>query len=225
MVKSQHEYWVESTLSESHDIKAKASDIIYAHLIDLAVEGCSFNTWEKWISALFSPSHKISEDIYDKALNYTLIMVKAVWPGKLIELESAMKLFSKSMNIMLNFYMKNAEQKEDYFVEDRSYKKQWHTEEIFKELSDKRERWDRYLGDLIIEVVKAANCLADIVRRDINPLFLATDGKFSLVWGPDDNLSFHTIAPEYSEDEKKQLISLYEEKCRELKTKAASIDV
>ncbi|MEK7850261.1 MAG: hypothetical protein AAB275_00120, partial [Deltaproteobacteria bacterium] len=206
-------------------IKAKASVIIYAHLIDLAVEGCSFNTWEKWISALFRPSHKISEDIYDKALNYTLIMYKTVWPGKLIELESAMKLFSKSMNIMLNFYMKNAESKGDYFVEDRSYKKQWHTDEVFKELSDKRERWDRYLGDLIIEVVKAANWLADIVRRDINPLFMATDGKFSLVWGPDDNLSFHTIAPEYSEDEKKQLISLYEEKCRELKTKAASIDV
>ena len=152
-------------------------------------------------------------------------MYKTVWPGKLIELESAMKLFSKSMNIMLNFYMKNAESKGDYFVEDRSYKKQWHTDEVFKELSDKRERWDRYLGDLIIEVVKAANWLADIVRRDINPLFMATDGKFSLVWGPDDNLSFHTIAPEYSEDEKKQLISLYEEKCRELKTKAASIDV
>ena len=225
MFKSQHEYWVESSLSESHDAKTKASDIIYAHLIDLTVEGCSFSTWEKWISGLYSPSHKITEDISDKALNYTLRTYRAVWPGTLPELESAMKFFSKTMNIMLNFYMKNAERKEDYFVEDRSYKRQWHTEEIFKELSDRRERWERYLDELIIEVVKAANWLAELVRRDINPLFMATDGKFSLIWGPDNNLSFHTISPEYSADEKRQLIDSYEEKCIILKNKADSIDV
>lgn len=228
MFKSQHEYWVESTLSESRNAKVKASDIIYAHLIDLTVEGCSFTTWEKWISGLFSPSHKITEDTYDKALNYTLRMYKAVWPGELPELESAMKLFSETMNIMLNFYMKNAERaekREGYFVEDKSYKRQWHPEEIFKELSDRRGRWEGYLGDLIIEVVKAANWLAELVRRDINPLFMATDGKFSLIWGPDDNLSFHTIAPEYSADEKRQLIDSYEGKCITLKNKADSIDV
>jgi hypothetical protein len=228
MFKSQHEYWVESTLSESHDTKAKASDIIYAHLIDFTVEGCSFSVWEKWISALYSTSHTITEDTYDKALNYTLKMYTAVWPGKLPELESSMKFFAETMNIMLNFYMKNSERsktKEGRFVEDRSYKRQWHSEERFRELLNRHERWERYLEDLIIEVLKAANWLAELVRRDLNPLFMATDGKFSLIWGPDDNLSFHTIAPEYSADEKKQLIDSYEEKCIVLKNKADSIDV
>ena len=225
MIKAQHEYWVESALSESYDLKTKAVDIIYAHLIDLAVEGCSFRTWEKWMSALYSPSHKIKEDIYDKALDYTLKMYKAIWPGTLSELEAAMKLFSTTMNTMLNFYMKNAERKEDYFKEDRSYKEQWHSEKIFRELSDRRERWERYLEELIIEVVKATNWLADLVRRDINPLFMGTDGKFSLIWGPDDNLSFHTIVPEYSTDEKRQLINSYEKKCINLQTKADSIDI
>ena len=225
MMKSQHEHWVESTLSESHDLKTKASDVIYAHLIDLAVEGCSFNTWENWMSPLFSPSHRIKEDIYDKALDYSLKMYKAIWPGTLPELEAAMKFFSNTMNTMLNLYMKNAESKEDYFKEDRSYKEQWHSEKIFREFSDRGERWERYLEELIIEVVKAVNWLADLVRRDINPLFMATDGKFSLIWGPDDNLSFNTIVPEYSTDEKRQLIDSYEQKCINLKTKADSIDV
>lgn len=225
IIKSQHEYWVESTLSESQNAKAKTSDIIYAHLVDLAFEGCSFGTWEKWISSLFSPSHKIAEGTYDKALDYTLRMYKAVWPGTLPELESAMKLFSRTMNIMLNFYMKNAESKADYFVEDRSYKRQWHPEELFIELSAKRVSWERYLADLIIEVVKAANWIAELVRRDINPLFMATEGKFSLISGPDDNLSFQIIVPEYSADEKRQLIYSLEEKCTILKDQADSIDV
>ncbi len=225
MIKSQHEYWVESTLSESHDSKAKANDIIYAHLIDLAVEGCSFDIWERWISGLFSSSHRVKIDIYDKAIQFTLRMYKAIWPGTLPELESAMKLFSNSMNIMLNFYMKNAESKDDCYVEDRSYKRTWHEEEIFRELADRRDCWDRCLDDLIMEVLKAANWLADTVRRDINPLFMATDSKFSLIWGPDDNLSFHTIVPEYSVDEKRQLIDSYEEKCITFKKMADSIDI
>jgi hypothetical protein len=226
MMKAQHEYWVETTLSESRDLEIEAANIMYAHFIDLAVEDCSFRIWEQWVSALYSPSHRIKEDIYNKALNFTLKMYKAVWPGKLSELEAAMKLFSTTMNTMLNFYMKNAESRENYYVEDRSWKRnQWHTEEVFRELANKRDRWDKYLDELIIEVVKAANLLAELVRRDINPLFMATDGKFSLVWGPDNHLSFHTSVPEYSVDEKRQLIDSYEEKCVKLREKADSIDV
>ncbi|MBU4233079.1 MAG: HNH endonuclease [Desulfobacterales bacterium] len=218
MMKSQHEYWVETTLSESHDLKTKASDIIYANLIDMAVEDCSFSTWENWISVLYGPSHVIKKTLHNKILNYTLKMYKAVWPGTLPELESAMKLFSNIMNIMLQFYMKNTDIKEDYFIEDRSYKKQRLPEAIFNELSEKRKCWENYLDELIIEVVKAANWLADLVRRDINPLFMAIDGKFSLVWGPDDDFSYNTIVPEYSIDEKNQLIDSYEEKCMYLIT-------
>ena len=225
MMKSQHEHWVDSNLSESHDLKTKASDIIYAHLIDLTVEGCSFNTWENWMSALNGPSHSIKEDIYHKALMYTLKMYKAIWPGTLPELEAAMKLFSTTMNTMLNFYMKNAESIKDHYKEDRSFKRQMHPEKLFREWADRRDRWERYLDELIIEVVKAANWLADLVRRDINPLFMATDGKFSLMMGLSDKFSFSTIVPEYSTDEKGQLIHSYEQKCINFQTKADSIDV
>lgn len=121
--------------------------------------------------------------------------------------------------------MKNAVSKKDEFVEDRSYKETWHTEKIFMDLVDRRDRWERCLDELIIEVVKAANWFADIVRRDINPLFIATNGKFSLIWGPDDNLAFHTIVYEYSNEERKQLIDSYEEKYIDLKKKADAIEI
>jgi hypothetical protein len=217
MMKSQHEYWVEITLSESHNLKVEANDIIYTHLIDMTVEDCEFHNWEYWISALYDPIHRIEID--------TRNMYKAIWPGTLKELESAMKLFSSIMNIMLNFYMKNAESREDCFYGDRSYKRRWHTEEIFEKLSERRNLWEEYLSELIIEVVKAANWVADLVRRDINPLFMATDGKFSLIGGPDNKLSFYTSIPEYSIDEKRQLIDSYEDKCIDFKNKADLIDV
>src|SRR4030042_3055238 len=225
MIKAQHEYWVESTLSESHETKAKASDIIYAHLIDLTVEGCSFENWESWMNNLISPSHRIVIDTYMKAIQFTLSMHKAVWPGNLHELESAMKHFSTTMNIMLNFYIKNAESRGDYYIVDKFYKKRYYPQEIYQQFLDKYEKWEGYLDELIYEVVKAANWLADIRRRDINPLFMATKGKFFIVIGPDDNLSYQTVVPEYSIDQKKELIDSFEDKCRDLANRAASIDI
>lgn len=103
---------------------------------------------------------------------------------------------------MLNLYMENAESKGDVFVEDRTYKRTWHDQKVFREIVTRRDSWERCLDELVREVVKAANWLADIVRRDINPLFMATQGKFSLVHGPDERLSFQTTIPEYSADEK-----------------------
>ncbi len=225
MMKSQHEYWVESTLSESYDSKKAASDVIYAHLIDMAVEGCYFDNLENWISGLNMPAHRVKIDVYEKVMQLTIKMYKAIFPGNLIELESAMKLFSTTMNIMLNLYIKNAESTKEEYVEDRSYKRTWHEEEIFRKFADRRDRWERCLDELIREVVKAANWFADIVRRDINPVFMATQGKFSLVYGPDEYLSFQTIIPEYSHDEKRQLIDSYKEKCATLKKMADSVDV
>jgi len=174
---------------------------------------------------LYGPSHRITQSTYDKAIDYTLKMYKAVWPGSLIELEAAMKTFFGIMNILLNFYMNNAESKADYYIEDKSYKRQWHSEEVFAELAAKRDRWERYLNDLIIAVNKSANWLAEIVRRDINPLFMAIEGKFSLNSGLCDNFSFHTFVPEYSADEKENLINSYEKHCDKLKKEAHSIDI
>ena len=48
--KSQHELWVEQTLSESSDQAHKAEEVIYADLIDAAVENCDLQNWRSWTS-------------------------------------------------------------------------------------------------------------------------------------------------------------------------------
>ena len=59
----------------------------------------------------------------------------------------------------------------------------------------------------------------------MTPLFMAIEGKFSLNSGPGDNFSFHTFVPEYSADEKENLINSYEKHCDKLKKEAHSIDI
>lgn len=50
--------------------------------------------------------------------------------------------------------------------------------------------------------MKAANWLADTVRRDVNPAFFAVAGRFLLTLGPDATLGFETHVFEYTPEEK-----------------------
>jgi hypothetical protein len=225
MMKAQHELWVESTLSEVFDDKNKSFDVIYAHLIDSAVEGCNLEYFEKWVSVLNMPSHRVKIEVYENAIDFTHKIYKAVFPGKLVELESALKLFSSMINLMLSFYMENVTSTEDTFIEDKSYKERWRTPDVLKELAAKRDRWEKYLEELVVEVVKSANWFAEIVRRDVNPLFMATNGRFSLVVGPDDRLSLNTMVYEYSSDEKVQLVKSHEERYIHFRKKADAIGI
>ena len=42
----------------------------------------------------------------------------------------------------------------------------------------------------------------NVVRRDVNPMFFATVGKFLIIEGPFEDLSFRTRLLEFKEDEK-----------------------
>jgi hypothetical protein len=51
----------------------------------------------------------------------------------------------------------------------------------------------------------AANWFGDVVRRDINPMFFAERGKFVVLEGMFEDLSYHASIPEFTEDEKNGL--------------------
>ncbi len=72
--------------------------------------------------------------------------------------------------------------------------------------------YDKWLDECrlyVFEATKAANWVADVVRRDISPLFFATQGKFIITHGPYDfNMRWHTDLLEYSDEEKAALPDL-----------------
>lgn len=203
LMKAHHELWVEQTLSESKD-RLNAHDLIYADLIDAAVESCQFDSWQKWTSqAVSTTTMRWDEDAPERIDRFAQKIFGALWPNVLPELECALKKLASEAHQAIETFLQHADIKDHRLCEARSFPK-WASKQ-YQELSDEHDAWRDKCEKHIFEATKAANWLADVVRRDVNPTFFATKGKFLIIRGSFDR----TLLLEYTEEEKKGMLRLY----------------
>jgi len=203
MLKSQHELWVEENLAEASDLSKVAENLVYTDLIDSAVKYCNFDGWDSWAGLLTSPIRKCRSGFVDEIIEFSKKEFKTIWPGKLPELERAVKTLSMVTSDMIHIFTNHVESKGEWLFEDRVYTHAAGGDpEQYIKICEEYEHWGKDVDDLVVEATKAANWLADVVRRDINPTFYITKGKFSITYGPLEDLSLQTIVPEYTEEER-----------------------
>lgn len=215
-MKAQHELWVESTLSERKDIKKAAEEIVYGNLIDIVVEACQLDTWDKWASRALSTNMNWDEDAHNRLFEFLNKIIGAVWPKTLPELECSIKKLTYEIYEAIQTFMEHCKygQKDDgRLYEELFYKSRGWIEDDneYQQLFNEYDDWQKKCKKHVIEATKAANWFADIVRRDINPLFFATKGKFFVIMGPYDELDFRSLFFEYTKEEKKKILHLCEQ--------------
>lgn len=217
LIKDQHELWVEETLSQSKDMRKTAQDVIYADLIDATVEACQLDSWDKWTFRAVSTDMNWDEDAHERLFKFLNKIIGAVWPKTLPELECALKKLTYEIWEAIQTFIEhcNTEHRKegDILVEERFYKSRGWIEDDneYQQLVDEYDAWHGACEKHVIEATKAANWFADVVRRDINPLFFATKGKLFVVMGPYDGLKFRSLFFEYTEEEKRELLRLCEQ--------------
>jgi hypothetical protein len=213
LFKDQHEYLVEHTLSESKDSLKTAQDVIYADLIDASVEACQLDSWDKWASRALSTNMNWDEDSHKRLFEFQNKIIGAVWPKTLPELECALKRLTYEIYEACQTFAehcKPSETGDGILVEERFYKSQGWIEDHneYQQLFNEYESWNKKCQNHVIAATKSANWFAEVVRREINPLFFATKGKFFVIMGPYDMLAFRSCFFEYTEQEKKELLRL-----------------
>lgn len=216
LFKDQHEYWVEHTLSEAKDSLKTAQSVIYADLIDATVEACQLDSWDKWAFRALSTNMNWDEDAHKRLFEFYNKILGAIWPRTLPELECALKKLTYEIYEAIQTFIehcKSIETKDGILFEERFYKSQGWIEDdnVYQQLLKEYDAWQDKCKNHVIEATKAANWLADVVRRDINPLFFATKGKFFVIMGPYDALDFRSYFLEYTEQEKKELLRICSE--------------
>lgn len=216
LFKDQHEYWVEHTLSESKDSIKTAQSVIYADLIDATVEACQLDSWDKWASRALSTDMNWDEDAHKRLFEFYNKILGAIWPKTLPELECSLKKLTYEIYEAFETFVEHCEPsktRDGILVEERFYKSRGWIEDDkeYQQLFNEYKAWNEKCQNHVIEATKAANWLAEVVRRDINPLFFATKGKFFVIMGPYDILTFRSYFFEYTEQEKVKMLQLCQE--------------
>jgi hypothetical protein len=201
ILKREHELWVEQQLSVV-DEKARIAQEIYASLVDSAAEACDFGNWNQWASRVVSTLPRWGADASSVAYKFRQRIIGAAWPGTNEELERALQTLSICMNRAAQRFADETEEQNSERVQVKYYQSATdrHTYDF---LSDRWEKWVAHMNLMMHQATKAANWVADVVRRDLNPAFFAVSGKFILT--VPDGLGFLTYALEYTAAEKASL--------------------
>lgn len=203
-VKSQHELWVMETLSESIDLKILAKETAVTYIIDSAVELCDLENWKTWTSWALAPDPRWHHDRPHKIFEFRQKVIAAIWPDGYEELQRSAITFSVLLNNAAQEFMKHCQLIGDSYMPIKFYSRGRWNENYERDL-ERYEAWEEQCFFLIKEATKAANWFADIVRRDISPMFFANKGKFIIIEGPFMELSHIASLLEFTSKEKASL--------------------
>jgi hypothetical protein len=201
-IKSEHELWVNETLSETVDQFKIAKQASVSNIIDTTVQMCRLEKWDIWTSYSLSTDPKWDYDFPSEIFEYRLKVMRAIWPEEFDELKRATTTLALTLNVAAQTFMEHSELQGETYYPHKFYKSGGWNDNFDQDLS-RYEDWINNCHTTLRESTKAANWFADVVRRDINPMFFADEGKFLVVEG--DFLGYEGKILEYSEEEKGSL--------------------
>jgi len=200
MLKSRHELWVEQTLSTVFDSKETIQRTIYGDLIDKAVDYCRLRDWPLWTSSATNVIPAWHDNLPLKVFAFRTAIIRAVWPGTILELERAIQTLSIVLNEASNTFLKHSINHGDSHLADQFYHRVTDPTEQQAQVQE-FNAWCLDCHELIFEATKAANWFAEVVRREINPMFFALEGRF-VVTKQRGIMELTTMLFEYSAEEK-----------------------
>ncbi len=171
-IKSDHEIWVETALTEEKDIDEEW----YTLVINEITEKFELLSWE-WLSdnALRGI---VPASFIESVSDIDLYLFKAISPQKYPDLENA-----------INNLMKRARQYTDHFTSNsyidshnchrgrKFYKEVYPNPDYHSDLK-KYRRWEVKCTRLLFNLTAVLNEYAEQVRKDINPNYFKLQGKF-----------------------------------------------
>jgi hypothetical protein len=197
-IKLDHEQWVENSLS-TYDLGKQKDDETYADYVDYWTQAAHLNDWADWSSFINSSEPRLNSEI-DEFLSILRNWLSArIWPGRYIKLENAFKNFSAILGDFLDVFHKYSYlpwPSSEFCWTRKFYKDDLSYGEEYRRMSREYDRHVALVGDLMLELTRAANLLCDEIRTTLNSSYRLKEGRVLIYIGMDN------LAPiQYSADE------------------------
>jgi nucleoside phosphorylase len=187
-----------------------AEDVIYRDLIDSAVKYCHLSTWKDWTYGPLLPTPKWRVELVDDFLSFRHKVFSADLPGVHVELERSIRTLSILLNNASVTFQKHCTTEKggnenSYYQGIQFYNiPEWDPEK-YNKLGKEFDDWVKECHELIMDSTRAANWFRAVVRRCIDPMFFATEGKFVAAYPLSKGFDDQYLLLEYTEEEKASL--------------------
>jgi hypothetical protein len=160
--------------------------LTYAALVDSATENLWLESWLAWTNKAVQPTPFWYEELPDAIGRFGSDVFLANFAALYPELEWALKATALATSAAATTFELHAMSvpKTTFLRGDQFYRNAYGTPRA-RATQEEWARWCKHCYAWIYESAKCVNWLADVVRRDLNPMFFATEGKFGIY---EDNL-------------------------------------
>ncbi|HOS65426.1 MAG TPA: hypothetical protein PK251_11800 [Candidatus Latescibacteria bacterium] len=198
-MKEQHLAWVDQTLAR--DAAKQEDDETYAEYIDRWVALGGVDTWRSWTSSFFEGGvQRLELEAFDRLGELKTYLFSRIWPGRYPALEAAFDNFCRILNDFLLIYEKHAASDDETMWTEKFYHIHVYDQRLYNELFGEYEYHVALVDDLLLELTRAANAVCAEVRKHILKSFRRQEGVLLVSAGPDLDMVYKTMRPEYKGD-------------------------
>jgi len=201
-LKSDHEQWVRTQLN--FDSQKQRDDEVYAGFVEEWANRTRLNDWNNWASGLLCNGQpSISAEMMTALENVRPWLLSRPWPHRYIDLESAFANFRHVTQDFCMTFSQHAEKwREDEWQTGKFYRIDDWNPELYAKRVKKFEAHVDLVCDLALELTRAANYVAEIVRRDLIHNYRVIEGVALIQSGPHMDMSYKTYRVEYRGEER-----------------------
>jgi hypothetical protein len=206
-MKTKHEAWVKQQLG--FDEVKQFDDEQYAGIVDNWERLAHVDRWLGWASYVLSSGQpRMQTDIERDLSELRNWLLSRVWPNRHPDLRDAFENFRRILNDFHECFLKHAEVTgaSGWLITRKFYKIREWDEEQYARLSKEYEFHVDLVEDLMLELTRAVNLIADRIREYLMRGYRLNAGRFVLEYGPLMDFSFRRVVVQYSAEERKASI-------------------
>lgn len=177
------------------------NDNIIENVLFLIEKWCklvNIDNWEGWTSFMLSNGHpRIHVKQLDNLHEANKLICGMILPDFYIDLKNAFDNFMHVSSDLITLFREYCYESNGLYITERFYRTNPYDEYLYESLLEKFNFHVNLVQDLVLELTRAANFICDKVREYIDPNFRLKEGILSVVTGPEYDLSYTTLYPQY----------------------------
>jgi hypothetical protein len=203
-MKAEHEAWVRHQLS--FDEPKQLNEEQYAGMIDTWERLAHIDESHAWTShVLASGQPSVFAEVFGDLGELRTWLLNRVWPGRYPTLESAFQNFRRVLSDFHEQFRKHAEAvgtDNEVLITRKFYQIPKYDEERYARLGRRYDFHVDLVEDLVLELTRAANLIADHVRQHLMRNYRVAKGRLVVEYGPTEAAVFHQVVVQYSAEER-----------------------